>query len=58
MADVEQMKNVRYYVSRVMPDKVEPKSLSEKLAVGKDKADRENAERKQQTPKRKQNMEL
>ena len=58
MADVEQMKNVRYYVSRVMPDKVEPKSLSEKLAVGKDKADRENDERKQQTPKRKQNMEL
>lgn len=58
-SDLDQLRNVRYYVCKVMPDKVEPKSVKEKLAAGKAKADRENAERNvQQTKKRKQNIEL
>ena len=57
--DLEQLRKVRYYVCKVMPDKIEPKSVKEKLAAGKAKADRENAESNAQpTPKKKQNIEL
>ena len=56
--DLEQLRNVRYYVCKVMPDKIEPKSVREKLAAGKTKADRENAERNAQQTQRKQNIEL
>ncbi len=57
--DLEQLRNVRYYVSRVMPDKIEPRTIKERLEVRKALAEKENAERSvDQTKQKKQNIEI
>ncbi len=57
--DLDQLRTVRYYVSRVMPEKIEPRTIKEKLEFGRVQADKENAERAaQQKKQKKQNIEI
>lgn len=57
-ADLEQLRTVRYYVCKVMPEKIEPRTIKERLAMGTAKADRENAQHAaERTQKKKQNIE-
>ncbi|MCQ2508273.1 MAG: MobA/MobL family protein [Dorea sp.] len=57
--DLEQLRIVRYYVSRVMPEKIEPRTMKEQLEISKIKADRENAKRTEGFSKqKKQNIEI
>ncbi len=57
--DLEQMRTIRYYVSRVMPEKIEPRTMKERLEFSKIQADKENAESAaQQKKQKKQNIEI
>lgn len=59
-AELSQLKAIRYYVSRAVPEEKAPEKVSvkDRLAAGRIRADKENTDRKDPQRNRKQNMEL
>ena len=59
-AELSQLKSIRYYVSRVVPEEKAPEKVSvkDRLTDGRLRSGRENAERKNPQRTRKQNMEF